>query len=406
MATSLRTLSTLTALAGLLGSSCNLGLEFKVLGFDSNGDPIFDTEEPDADVDADSDGDADGDADADADTDGTINITDIDPYYGTTAGGQTVTISGGPFDASATVRFGANTASVQNFGTSSLTVSTPSATSEGTVDVIVSTDAGSGSAQDAFYYFRDGSGKAGAIGNISWYHYVGNYWGGTPSDFGSAWLTFIEAQDFHLWEWYAPGVDNCINGVYSSSDKVLVYDLGVSSITLAPSSGSDLRLTWEDAPDYWFVNDNPSSNQIPVGGYFSLDPISSSSFPPISISRLVDVPSTFNITSPAITGSSVAELTRSQLDFRWSGGSSADRVLIELYLWNSAGDGFDQTVTCVVSDDGSFAVPESTWTGYPTGRQITVLLARLEEGSSTLDYNNSQARVVASYGMVAAFFTR
>jgi hypothetical protein len=405
MATSLRTLSTLTVLAGLCTTACGIGLEFEVLGFDSNGDPIFDTEEPDADADADADGDTDADADADADTDGTVNITGIDPYYGTTTGGQTVTISGGPFDASATVRFGANTASVQNFGTSSLTVSTPSASSEGTVDVIVSTDAGSGSAQDAFYYFRDGSGQAGAIGNISWYHYVGNYWDGTPTDFGSAWVTFIEAQDFHLWDWYAPGIDNCINGVYSSSDKVLVYDLEVSSITLSPSSGSDLRLNWEGAPDYWFVNDNPSSGQIPVGGNYSLDPVSSASFPDIAISRLVDVPATFNITSPAITGSSVAQLSRSQLSFRWSGGSTADRVLIELYLFSATGS-IEQTVTCVVTDDGTFTVPESAWTGYPSGRQVTVLLSRMEEGSSTMDYNNSQARVVASYGMVAAFFSQ
>ena len=405
MATSLRTLSTLTLLAGLCTAGCNLGLEFKVLGFDSNGDPIFDTEEPDADADADADGDTDADADADADTDGTINITGVDPYYGTTTGGQTVTISGGPFDASATVRFGANTASVQNFGTSSLTVSTPSASSEGVVDVIVSTDAGSGSAQDSFYYFRDGAGQAGAIGNISWYHYVGNYWDGTPADFGSAWVTFIESQDFHLWDWYAPGIDNCINGVYTSGDKVLVYDLEVSSITLSPSSGSDLRLNWEGAPDYWFVNDNPSSSQIPVGGNYSLDTITSAVFPPISISRLVDVPATFNITSPAITGSTVAQLSRSQLSFRWSGGSTADRVLIELYLFSATGS-IEQTVTCVVSDDGSFTVPESAWTGYPSGRQVTVLLSRMEEGSSTLDFNNSQARVVASYGMVAAFFSQ
>ncbi len=76
MVPSLRTLSTITALAGMCALGCNLGLEFEVMGFDSQGNPIFDTEETDADADADADSDGDSDADADADAD-----TDVEGYY-------------------------------------------------------------------------------------------------------------------------------------------------------------------------------------------------------------------------------------------------------------------------------------------------------------------------------------
>jgi hypothetical protein len=403
MPTSLRTFTALTALL-IGGSSCNIGLEYASYGTDSNGDPIFpDTEESDADTDADAD--ADGDTDSDADTDGNVEVSDVEPSYGTTAGGQTVTIRGGPFDESATVRFGGNTANVQSYGVNSLVVTTPATSSEGSVDVIVATDGGSGSAQDAYFYFLDGSGLGGAIGHFSWYHYVGTYWDGTPSDFGSAWLTFIEPDDFHLWEWYAPGTDNCVNGDYSTGSKVYVYDLGASSATVSPSTGNDINMPWQGSPYYWFVDDELTSAQFPTGGSYSLDPISSSSFPSLSINRMVDVPASFGLTSPAITGNQVAMLGRSELNFRWSGGSYGDKVIIELYLYTSTG-GLDQSVTCVVSDDGNFTVPESAWTGYPSDRQVTVAISRWNEGDAIIDFNNSEARVVASYGLVGAFFTR
>ncbi len=385
MATSLRTLSTLTALAGLFASACNLGLEFKGVAFDSQGNPIFDTEEGDA------------DADADADTDGTISITGLDPYYGTTVGGQTVTISGGPFDSSATVRFGANTATIQNFGTSSLRVTTPSASGEGTVDVLVTTDDGSGSAQDAFLYFEDGAGKAGLVGDIGWYVYLGNFWK-DPTPFGAAWFSVMVPDDFHLWEWYAPGTDNCVDDSYSPTSKIYVYEVDSRTAVMRPSSGSSTTLTW-DSFALQYAYEDLSAAQYQANTTYNLDTIESSDFVPIEVTRLAKTPATFNITAPTMTGSAPARVSRSSFNIRWS-GSGGDATIIMAHMYNAAGTAIDQSVYCVVNDDGDFTIPSSAWSGFSSGRYIQVVVKRMVEQGGTVTYNNSESRVVGSYANV------
>ncbi len=399
MATSLRTFSTLIPLAGLLGLGCNLGLEFEVLGWDSNGDPIFDTEEGDADADADADGDTDADADADADgdADSDISITSVDPYYGTTTGGETVTINGGPFDSSATVRFGSNTASVQNYGTSSLVVTTPSNSSEGSVDVVVSTDDGSGSAEDAYFYFEDGSGQAGMVGEIGWYVYLGNFWK-DPTPFGFAWLSVMVPDDFHLWDWYAPSMESCVNDSWTPSDKIYVYEIDQRTITIRPTSGSSTTLTWDNSALQW-AYEGMSASQYQANTTYDLDTIESTDFVPIDVSRLAKTPSTFTITSPTMTGSSPSRVSRSSFNINWS-GSGGDAVIIMAFMYNSAAKAIDQSVYCVANDDGSFTIPSSAWSGFSSGRYIQLVVKRMVEQGGVVTYNNSESRVVGSYANV------
>jgi hypothetical protein len=381
MATTLRTSSLLFLLAGL-SSACNLGLEMKVAGFDSNGDPIFDTEEGDA------------DADADADTDQSITITAIDPYYGTTTGGQTVTITGGPFDSSATVRFGSNTATVNNATSSALRVTTPSNSGEGSVDVIVTTDDGSGSAEDAFFYFEDGAGQAGLVGDIGWYVYLGPFWK-DPTPFGAAWFSIMVPDDFHLWEWYAPGTDNCVDDSWTPSSKIYVYEPDARTATIRPGSGSSTTLTWDGAA-LQYANDDLSSSQFQTSTSYNLDTITSSDFVPIEVSLLARTPSSFNITYPSMTGSTPARVSRSSFTINWS-GSGGDKVIVMAHMYNAGGTAIDQSVYCVVNDDGSFTIPSSAWSGFSSGRYIQVVVKRMVEQGGTLSYNNAESRVVGSY---------
>jgi len=396
MATSLRTLSTFTALAGLCAVGCNLGLEFEVMGFDSQGNPIFDTEETDADADADadSDGDTDADADADADTDGTITISDLDPYYGTTNGGQTVTINGGPFDSSASVRFGSNTASIQNFGTDTLVVSSPSATGEGSVDVVVSTDAGSGSAQDAFFYFEDGSGQAGIIGEIGWQTFLTDAWV-DPTPYGYAWFSVIVPQNMHLWDSYGPSLENCENGSWSSGNKIYVYDIDTRTTTIRPTSGSSSTLTWNSTYLQW-ANMDLSSSQYQNGSTYSLDTIESSNFVPIDISPLARTPAAFSVTTPNFSGSSYPYVSRSSLQVRWS-GSGGDAMLIGAQLYNADTTVIEQEVYCLANDDGSFTIPSTEWSGFPSDRVMVMSVRRIVESGGSVEFNDSQSRVVGSY---------
>ncbi len=400
-----RKLGTSTLLAALCLTSCSIGLEYSnIVGFDSQGNPILDTS-PETDVDADADADGDGDADADADTDadGDITITGVDPYYGTTLGGQTVTITGGPFDSSAQVVFGSNTASIENYGTSQLVVTSPSASGEGSVDVQVTTDADSGRADDAFYYFEDATGQAGMVGNIVWYEYVGNFWK-DPTPFGEAWVSIMVPDDFHLWDWYAPSTDSCVDDTWTSSDKIYVYELDVNSVTIRPSSGSSTNLSW-DSFALQYYNDDLSGNQFQTNANYDIDTITSSKMVPIEVTRLAQTPSTFSFTQPSMTGTAPERVSRSSFNIRWS-GSGGDRMLIMAFMYNAAGNAVEQSIYCVANDDGSFQIPSSAWSGYSSGRYVMLALQRMKEGGGTIEYNNSESRVVGSYTIIGLVQTQ
>ncbi len=396
MTPSLRIAATPSLVAALSLVSCHLGLEYQSLEHDSKGNPIFDTD-ADADADGDGDSDGDGDTDADSDADGDISITGVEPYYGTTAGGQSVTITGGPFDASADVKFGSNSATVQNYGTSSLVVSTPSASGEGSVDVTVTTDADSGRSEDGFYYFEDGTGQAGLVGAIGWYEYLGDFWV-DPTPFGTAWISIMVPDDFHLWDWYAPSTDSCVDDTWTSSDKIYVYDLGVNTITIRPSSGSSSTLTW-DSYALQYANDDLSGNQFQSNATYDLDTIESDKMVPIEVNQLARTPSSFSVTSPNLTGSTPARVSRDSFTIRWS-GSGGDAVVIMAFMYNSAGTSIEQTVYCVASDDGTFTIPSTAWSGFSSGRYIQLAIQRMTEDGGTVGYNNSESRVVGAYTLV------
>jgi len=317
-----------------------------------------------------------------------------------------VTINGGPFDASSSVHFGTSTATVTSQSATSLVVTSPSYTSEGPVDVKVTTSSGSNTSPSGFTYYEDGTGKAGVVGAIEWYEYAGSYWSGITESFGAAWATFIIPDDFEIYEWLvAPSLDTCVSD-YTSASKVYVYDLGISALTLTGPAGSTLSLPWDSSSYLFQDSDLNSSGQYYANGSYDLDEVTGSSiFPDFELSSFVETPSSFNISSPSITGSSVASLSRGQLSFSWT-GSDGDYVMIQMSLYNNAGTGYDEVVTCAVADDGSFTVPSSTWTNWSANRQVTVLFGRAKKSSVTLPFNNAEDRVVGLHWLIAAFFSQ
>ena len=109
-------------------------------------------------------------------------ITGASPLYGTTAGGDTVSINGGPFTSDATVTFGGVPGIVLSNNGSMIRANTPAASVDGPVEVRVDMDDGYGIAPDNFIYFSDAIGKTATIGVVSKAEYVGTYWnnGTTP----------------------------------------------------------------------------------------------------------------------------------------------------------------------------------------------------------------------------------
>ena len=137
----------------------------------------------------------------------------LDALYGSTAGGDTVSIYGGPFTSDATVTFGGYPGIVLSNNGSMIRVNTPAASVDGPVEVRVDMDDGFGLAPDAFIYFSDAIGKTATIGVVNKTEYVGTYWNGTtPAPEANIWTAFTNPLDIHYWQLTTPALNTCARG--------------------------------------------------------------------------------------------------------------------------------------------------------------------------------------------------
>jgi hypothetical protein len=390
-------------------------------GLDPYGHP-GDTADADADADADSDADADADSDSDADAD-PLTIDSVSPEWGSNGGGTQVTVTGGPFDDSARIYFTGSATREGEVGIVSqnqLTATVPSSTDVGAVDVKVVTDTRTGTATSAFQYWADGTGKFGVLGGVEWFHYVGSYWSGTPTDFGDAFLFFTQpTTESYRTLFYSPSLDTCVSNYAGASADAI--DLGVTDVKLTIPTGGTLTLV-QDTTSTWLYalddtnadgyRDDLRANQYSQNGTYGLRPISASGFPSFILDDLAVTPSgSFQVTSPAIGGSTVPTFG-SNIHFTWTGATNQTGQTPGVYMvaalqrLNPAGDRVVEAVTCAFHDTGDFTVPGSTWSAYPSGVQITVLVGRISETGGTLPYNDADSGVVGSYWVIGAGYTQ
>lgn len=399
----------LAALALL--ASCNGGLS----SYNPDGDTSVDDSDADTDADSDSDTDTDTDTDADADLD-PLAVDDVDPAWGSNGGGGTVTISGGPFDDSAEVFFvGASKtvqATVQLTSSSEVVATVPASDDVGNVDVKVVTDTRAGTATGAYTYWEDGSGKIGVIGSIEWYKYVGSYWSGTPVDFGSAAMMFVEpTTETYRTLYYARSLDRCESDYAGPATSVYAYEIGADNVRLTiPTTSNVLTLTKNASYAYYYEladkDGDTYANDLKASDYkqnaaYGLQPISSTSFPAFEIETMVKTPDLLQVTAPAITGSTVPTVPRN-FTFSWSTGTPGDYMVVTMYRYDASG--VAEVVTCAMNDDGSFQVPNSVWAGWDVDEQITILIGRAVEAGDTLPHNNTDGGVVGVYWVIGAAF--
>ena len=337
-------------------------------------------------------GDTDTDADSDTDVDKEqIELSSITPAYATTKGGTAITIIGGPFDNSATVRFGGTAGLVQSAQTNVLQVITPAMPSAGTVDVEVTTNTGYGSATAAFTVMEDGTGLAGSFGELAWENYVGGYWNGSaPPAEGWASIGVLAPTSFSYWEFWAASMGSCGNNFQYSGGAQLM-DIGDSSVTLSNGSGS-INLGWDDAYGQYCsgngcdANSNigsVSSSQYKTSSSYELTGVDpSNGWPSFTVPEFIRTPTTVSVSNPAITGSSLPIISRTQ-SFNWN-ASDAEYVIIRLWLLDANQSAIEQDITCVTPNTGYFSLPSNAWTSYPTNRIVHVLVGGVKEASGTL----------------------
>ncbi|MAA78926.1 MAG: hypothetical protein CL916_06670 [Deltaproteobacteria bacterium] len=342
--------------------------------------------------------------------DGDFVISNITPQFGSTSGGTEVTISGGPFDASAYVDFGGYPAQVISNNGISLVVQTPSFPGEGTSDITINTNDGSQTAFSAFQFFADGTGQTGGIGSVYYITSTGDYWGSTTVELSGANMTFVSPTQFQWWEFNTTSMDTCSNSSYQYPGVFTVYDFGQSSISLSGNAGN-MSLLWDTSTNL-FATENITSS-LSNNTTYSLNAMSGG-MAGFSVSNIMRSSQSSIVYTPAISGSTVPSISQYQ-SFSWS-PSGADWIHIRLARLDPISLNYSEEVNCIVLDDGSFIIDGSQWGSWPTttydssgnlvGVQIDVYFTRVIEQISILPHNNSYARIAGEYTLVGGAFAQ
>ncbi|MFK7927060.1 MAG: IPT/TIG domain-containing protein, partial [Myxococcota bacterium] len=353
------------------------------------------------------------DTDTDTDTDVDLlplDVTGVDPAHGSDAGGANVQIDGGPFDGSAQVFFGDERATVRSFTSTTVTVDTP-ANDVGLAHVKVVTDTHQGEANNAYRYWPDGSGSIGIFGSFSHTRYLGEYWClrepctganvGTPEPLSSAAVTFIEPGELEWWQVWAPSLRSCRSN-YEASLTATIYDPEISrfflrrgdsspAITLFPGTGDVSATT--------FVTSGNVATSYANNANWELESEGGNEWPAFKIAGAIQTPGTFSITSPVVSSSTIPTVRRNTFNVAWN-GSGGDYVIIRALRYSNGS--FVEEVSCAVNDSGAFTIPSSSFSGWSSGGQITLLVGRVIEPNGVVPFNNSRSGLAGVQWVVGA----
>jgi hypothetical protein len=250
-----------------------IGLDFYA---DEDGNGIPDWEEMEAEEDSDDGTNNDG-GPGDNENLSPIAVDSVTPSYGTNGGGTAVIIRGGPFNTTAQVSFGGVAATVtNNVSTNELRVFTPVSADNGFVDVVVSTNNGTGTLGEGFQYFLDGTGMTGSLGVFYWQHFLGDYWT-NAADQGFAWWAIASPPESRSIPeiFYAETMDTCVSNYTISG--FYVDDIGASSTTLRVNNRA-ISLPWDSDQNIW-------SKTLEIGDFvqaagYDLDEVPANAYPP------------------------------------------------------------------------------------------------------------------------------
>jgi hypothetical protein len=342
-------------------------------GTDDAGDTgVPDGSDADTDTDSDTDGDTDSDTDSDTDADPPPVIDSVAPAFGTNGGGEEVVVAGGPFDSSAQVFFGGIEADgIASVTTDELVAITPSSAATGFVDVEVRTDAGSDTAQDAYQFWLDGTGKYGAYGEIGWMVDRGGYWDPpNPPPFGYGYVFLTEPSNDEYWKaWYSPTLGSC---TLDYLPNIAAYQPGSPSLALT-TPNKTITLGQNATNPWLYENYNLTNVEVGLGVSYDLEPAAGAApdWPSFTGVDFAEVPTNDpGVTAPAIGAANPPYVTEGGFTFNWSPPYDGDVVLIiagrsrlnAMNQWVTI-----EYVTCAVADDGAFRIPTGSFSSWQAG---------------------------------------
>ncbi len=354
-----------------------------------------------------------------ADQDGPVGIYALDPAWSRPDEETAVTITGHGFGGQTTVTFGRAevNASVVDEGT--LVVTAPAAGVETTVDVSVTTEAGSATLADGFTWAEEEPADTGGTGNNSGAGKVGGLVQyqlvqiACPSCLGyTSSLQVVATAGFHApgtrsWLDWLPTKGTCVVDPAPMAASTSFQDAGASVwFEYGPDDHPEVSVELAREGDGVYAASGLSAEQFVRTAGYRVEAEGGADVPAFSITEAFFTPDSISALTPAEMLQTeprqafTASIRKSRADFTWesNGGTAAFAVVIDAYHPNSGA--FLGEVFCLDADTGSMRVPSAELGGFPDGALLVIGMYRYANDSFQRPDNGSTVETLITFGVL------
>jgi len=372
-----------------------------------------------------------------------VELSDLDPHWAPLAGGTAVTVSGTGFTGDVRFWFGNSEVEVSVIDPQNLVVSTPQVNVEATVDVKLSSDWGEVLLEDAFTFSNTepddplpgddggsgdegdegsgGSGGSGSSGSGGTGGATGLYGGvasfdylvvGCPSCFGfagqlsvdgTAWFHSGTSTDILDW---LPAVGTCVvDPAKRDLGSFSTTDVGEHVYLESGSSSLDLRRQTQAGTTFYSTVGLGQTDYVKNAAY-DLSVGDGGSLGAFDVEGAVLTTSGFDSVTPVNmlndTPSAFPTMRANNMAFTWAPSGVSTYVVIDLVIFNPSGSAVLGEVFCLDADAGSFVVPQSYLSAYPTNALMAVYLYRMELEESVRETDGATIVGMSTFGMLGS----
>jgi hypothetical protein len=320
-----------------------------------------------------------------------LYVSDIEPHYGPTAGGNTVTITGGGFEGEVSVGFGNAVVGATVLDEGTITVSAPSSDGmELTVDVVI------GSEQDELtvpggYTFTDSDippdpddtagGEIEGVGGVVEFSHLQiactDCFGATSPQV-YAFAAFHDATS-QTWTDWLPSPGSCAQDPGSVQPTTSFLDVGQNVHLVAGSNSITLTRTTVSG-DVQYDGGALSDADFQRNTAFDLEAADGGSWGPFTVVDAVTTGQMITSISPVellyvqIQQAFQPGLLSQPIQYSPYGGSGSFVVLLGFY--SADGSQYLGSVVCRDYDNGTFTLHQGYANAYPRGSLVAVYMYR------------------------------
>jgi len=342
-------------------------------------------------------------------------VIDIDPNFGSPAGGTSVSISGNGFEGDVAVSFGNLELDITVIDAQTIVLETPSSPSEGQVDVTIESDIGSVTIDDGFNYTNDApdiedtdtqdtedtqstdTGTPQSTGLTGGLVEVWRKLYACPDCFNPAFpQQVIEASaSIHdpvqgSWISWLPPLNSC-ESVLTYPNLGTSLDLGQVSLT---GNGTSINLSF-DSQSGSYINSNVPTTSFQYNTIYGFQ----SNL--VSFQSLLQTPSTPEVVEPAgmlDTQGFVQPFSKSNFAIFWGPTGTTDTILFLLEVYGQNGN--YNTVTCLTTDSGGLGLDPALLSSFSAQDMLVVSLYRMQLTGAIHPDNGSTIEAVSAVGVI------